>query len=110
MVTGIRTCVNQVPSGVVYVMSDADVAELAESIGSDFPARIIFHSHPNSSAFFSSIDIAVATGPFGDGPALPVQQLVVGLNGIHIKSSALFAWSDAAAAFVGVARFDGAPL
>ncbi|HIM49578.1 MAG TPA: hypothetical protein EYM32_11990 [Dehalococcoidia bacterium] len=74
------------------------------------PARIIFHSHPNGQAYFSPTDREVATSPWGDGPAYPVQQLVVGIDDRRVVEAALFAWSDDENGFVQIARFDGADV
>ena len=46
----------------------------------------------------------------GRRPAYPVQQLVVGLDAGRVVEAALFAWSDAAADFVEIARYPGAEL
>jgi proteasome lid subunit RPN8/RPN11 len=71
------------------------------------PARVIYHSHPNGRAYLSATDREVATSPWGDGPAYPVQQLVVGIDGEAVREAALFAWSDQRGEFVEVARFPG---
>ena len=52
----------------------------------------------------------MATSPWGDGPAYPVQQLVVGIDGQRVVEAALFAWSDDAVGFVEIARYDGEDL
>jgi adenylyltransferase/sulfurtransferase len=91
-------------------MSEEDVSALADSLKSDMPAKIVFHSHPNMQAFFSAIDVEVATSPFDDGPTLPVQQLVIGLSEDRIHSAKLFAWSDEEHTFVQIAQYAGATL
>jgi hypothetical protein len=58
----------------------------------------------------SSCRSEVARSPWGDGPAYPVQQLVVGLDGERVVEAALFAWSDDAGDFVEIARLPGAAL
>ncbi len=88
-----------------YVFSTKDLLALSESLEGEHPARVIYHSHPNGKAYLSEIDRKVATSPWGDGPAFPVQQLVVGVEDGSVVESALFAWSDADNAFVEVARF-----
>ena len=55
------------------------------------PAKVIFHSHPNGRAYFSPTDREVATSPWGDGPAYPVQQLVVGITETRVEEAAPFA-------------------
>ena len=84
--------------------------ELNRSLDGEIPARIIYHSHPNGEAYLSSIDREVATSPWGDGPAYPVQQLVIGINGDRVVESILFAWSEQENQFVEVNRFLGAGI
>ena len=52
----------------------------------------------------------IATSPWGDGPAYPVQQLVVGIDGTRVTEAALFAWSDSAGGFTEIARLPGAEV
>ena len=118
-VDAMRPCENQQAGGdhptaadrtaeTAYVIAGDDLLALSKSFDGDAPARIIYHSHPNGRAYLSDTDRAVATSPWGDGPAYPVQQLVVGLDGDRVVEAALFAWSDEDEAFVEVARFEGA--
>ena len=120
-VDGIRPVVNDQASGnhptvaertaeAAYVFSTADLLELNNSLDTETPARIIYHSHPNGRAYLSETDRTVATSPWGDGPAYPVQQLVVGINGERVVEAALFDWDDDAGEFVEIARFAGADI
>ena len=93
-----------------YVFNSADLLELNGSLDSDTPARVIYHSHPNGRAYLSDTDRTVATSPWGDGPAYPVQQLVVGVDAERVVEAALFDWSDEAGGFVELARFGGAEI
>ena len=93
-----------------YVMAGADLLELNDSLDSQFPPLVIYHSHPNGPAIFSSIDRAVAANPWGDGPAYPVQQLVVSINDAKVVEAALFAWSDEERGFVKIAKYHGADI
>ena len=93
-----------------YVMAGADLLELNESLDSELPPLVIYHSHPNGPAIFSSIDRAVAANPWGDGPAYPVQQLVVSINDAKVAEAALFAWSDEERGFVEIAKYHGADI
>lgn len=93
-----------------YVFSTEDLLELNNSLDSETPARIIYHSHPNGRAYLSETDRTVATSPWGDGPAYPVQQLVVGIDGERVVEAALFDWDDDAGGFVEIARFNGAEI
>jgi len=117
-VSELRPCVNQQGSGEhptapqrgaesAYVIAGDDLLAFARSLDGERPARVIYHSHPNGRAYLSATDIAVAMSPWGDGPAYPVQQLVVGIDEAAVREAALFAWSDARGAFVEVARFAG---
>jgi proteasome lid subunit RPN8/RPN11 len=117
----IRRCVNAQDAGGhpmvadrtaerAYVFSGPDLMELNSSLDGDTPARIIYHSHPNGQAYFSPTDRQVAASPWGDGPAYPVQQLVVGIDGQRVVEAALFAWSDDDNEFVELARYEGAAI
>jgi [CysO sulfur-carrier protein]-S-L-cysteine hydrolase len=120
-VSDLRACANQQSGGqhptvpgrgaeTAYVIAGDDLLALARSLDGERPARVIYHSHPNGRAYLSDTDRAVALSPWGDGPAYPVQQLVVGLDEGVVREAALFAWSDASSEFVEVARFPGAEL
>jgi proteasome lid subunit RPN8/RPN11 len=117
-VSEMRPCANQQEAGehptapergaeTAYVIAGDDLLAFARSLDGERPARVIYHSHPNGRAYLSATDIAVAMSPWGDGPAYPVQQLVVGIDEAAVREAALFAWSDARGAFVEVARFAG---
>ena len=118
----IRPCVNMQDSGgqhptaadrtaeTAYVLSGPDLLALNRELDTAAPPLVIYHSHPNGRAYFSDTDRAVAASPWGDGPAYPVQQLVVGIDGQRIVESALFAWSDADGGFVELARYPGAEV
>ncbi len=93
-----------------YVIAGDDLLAFARSFDGAEPPRVVYHSHPNGRAYFSSTDKQVAMSPWGDGPAYPVQQLVVGLDAGRVVEAALFGWSDAAADFVELARYPGAAL
>ena len=87
-----------------------DVLDLNKSFDSDMPAMIIYHSHPNGKAYLSETDRQVATSPWGDGPAYPVQQLVIGIDDHQIVSSAQFAWSEHENEFVEINQYSGAAI
>ena len=93
-----------------YVISGSDLLELNRSLDSDTPALVIYHSHPNGRAYFSPTDREVATSPWGDEPAYPVQQLVVGITEERVVEAALFAWSDDESGFVEIAKYQGAEI
>ena len=93
-----------------YVFGSADLLALNASFDEAAPARIIYHSHPNGQAYLSGTDRAVAASPWGDGPAYPVQQLVVGITERRVVQAALFGWSYRAGGFVELKRFAGADV
>jgi proteasome lid subunit RPN8/RPN11 len=113
--TAIRPCANQqgvdaasVPgrgAETAYVIAGDDLLAFARAFDGANPPVAIYHSHPNGRAYFSATDRAVARSPWGDGPAYPVQQLVVGLDAERVVEAAQFAWSDAAGDFVEIARW-----
>ena len=120
-VTVVRKCINAQDSGThptvsertaetAYVFSGEDVLDLNKSFDSDMPAMIIYHSHPNGKAYLSETDRQVATSPWGDGPAYPVQQLVIGIDHHQIVSSAQFAWSEDENEFVEINQYSGAAI
>ena len=117
----IRPCVNQQAQGnhpivaqrgaeTAYVIEGDELLELSRSFDTDNPARIIYHSHPNGKAYLSDTDRQVATSPWGDGPAYPVQQLVIGVDGERVNEAALYAWSDEDNGYVEIARYEGAEV
>ena len=120
-VTLVRKCINAQDSGIhptvsertsetAYVFSGEDVLELNKSFDSDMPALMIYHSHPNGKAYLSETDRQVATSPWGDGPAYPVQQLVIGIDQQQIVSSAQFAWSEDENGFIEIDQYTGAAI
>jgi len=88
-----------------YVISGDDLLAFARAFDGAEPPVAIYHSHPNGRAYFSATDRAVARSPWGDGPAYPVQQLVIGLDAARVVECALFAWSEAAGDFVEIDRW-----
>lgn len=119
--TDIHPCVNDQDSGNhptvadrtaerAYVFSPRDLLELNRTLDDERPPLVIYHSHPNGQAYFSPTDRQVAASPWGDGPAYPVQQLVVGIDETQVVEAALFAWSDEENGFVEIVRYQGAEL
>ncbi len=117
-VNAVRICQNAQNSGThpthaargaetAYVITGDDLLSLNHSLDSETPAKIIFHSHPNGRAYFSPTDREVAASPWGDGPAYPVQQLVVGITETRVEGAALFAWSDKEGGFAQIAAYEG---
>jgi len=89
-----------------FVIDGAELFQFARSFDGARPARIVYHSHPDGEAYFSTVDRRMAAMAAPDtGPAYPVQHLVVGTAAGAITSVAQFAWSAAAGDFVEIARW-----
>ena len=117
----LRPCVNEQDAGNhptaadrtaerAYVFGAQDLLELNRTLDGDRPPLVIYHSHPNGQAYFSPTDRQVAASPWGDGPAYPVQQLVVGIDDQRVVEAALFGWSDEEEGFVELTRYAGAEV
>ena len=100
-----------------YVMDGKDAFALNRDLDeSDCPPRVIYHSHPNGKAYFSTTDRKVATytdendpdgPPYREFPVHPVLQLVVGVNPERVVEARLFEWSESEMDFVEVPFFKG---
>ena len=90
-----------------YVIAGDELLELHRELDGPSPPRVIYHSHPNGRAYFSETDREVASDPWGGGPMIPVQQLVVGIDAERVVEAKLFAWDDDARGFVEIARLAG---
>jgi proteasome lid subunit RPN8/RPN11 len=90
-----------------YELGDRELFEFAKAFtaaaAEDRPV-IVYHSHTNGRAYFSSTDRAFALG--GDAPAYPVQHIVIGVTAEGITEAAQYAWSEEMREFVEVARWD----
>ena len=93
-----------------YVIDGEDLLELNRALDGESPPLVIYHSHPNGRAYFSETDRRVATDPWGDGPAYPVKQLVIGIDADRVVEARLFEWDDSAKDFVEVDKFSGAEI
>jgi len=89
-----------------FVIDGDELLRFARSFDTDRPARVVYHSHTNGRAYFSTVDRRMAAGP-----AYPVQHVVIGVIAGSIAEVAQFAWSDAQGDHVEIARWrvDGAP-
>ncbi|HEU0036908.1 MAG TPA: Mov34/MPN/PAD-1 family protein [Kofleriaceae bacterium] len=83
-----------------FVIAGAELLAFARSFDGARPARIVYHSHTNGRAYFSTVDRELAAGP-----AYPVQHLVVGVTAERVVECAQFAWSDALRDHVEIARW-----
>src|SRR5262249_22830374 len=46
-----------------FVIAGRELFQFARSFATDRPARIVYHSHTNGQAYFSTIDRRIAAGP-----------------------------------------------
>ena len=76
-----------------FAIDGAELFAFARSFTGPAPARVVYHSHTNGRAYFSALDRAVAVTP--DGPAYPVEHVVVGVIGGRVVEAARFAWDGA---------------
>ena len=83
-----------------FVIAGAELLAFARSFDGPRPARVVYHSHTNGRAYFSTVDQELARGP-----AYPVQHLVVGVTARGPTEAALFGWSGADGAYVELARW-----
>ncbi len=86
-----------------YMMGGKDVRRLDDSLSTDQPARIIYHSHPRVGAYFSKEDTeaAVTTG-------WAVDYLVVDVQPDRVVEALLF--RRRGDRYEQIARFDGAAV
>jgi proteasome lid subunit RPN8/RPN11 len=90
-----------------FVIDGAELFAFARSFDGARPPRVVYHSHTNGSAYFSTVDRRMA-GSEG-GPSYPVQHLVIGAAPGAVTEVAQFAWSAAAGDFVEIARWRAEP-
>lgn len=95
-----------------FVIAGAELIAFAKSFDGARPARIVYHSHTNGRAYFSSVDRELAisrdmveTTQLAAWPTYPVQHVVVGLTADLVVEAAQFAWDGAARDYVEVARW-----
>ena len=85
-----------------YTFGGKDLRRLAESLDSDRPATIVYHSHPRVGAYFSAEDskAALAAG-------WPVDYLVIDCQEHAVPGAVLFRKHDERDEFIEIARFAG---
>ncbi|MCH8313933.1 MAG: hypothetical protein IID17_13215 [Nitrospinae bacterium] len=76
----------------------------------DLAAILDLPGHNDGLFALSETDRQVATSPWGDEPAYPVQQVVIGINEQRVVETAHFAWSEEEKGFVEIARYAGAEI
>ncbi|MBT5253111.1 MAG: hypothetical protein HOL69_05565, partial [Chloroflexi bacterium] len=50
---------------------------------------------------------ANASDPWGDGPAYPVHQIVIGIDSDRVVEARQFAWNEQTEDFVEIAEYEG---
>ncbi|PRQ03977.1 Mov34/MPN/PAD-1 family protein [Enhygromyxa salina] len=92
-------------AATAYTFGGKHLQMLADSLDSDAPATIVYHSHPRVGAYFSAEDARAALGA-----GWPVDYLVVDCQDHEIREALLFRKHPTDEAFVEIARFDGAKI
>ena len=117
-VSKVHRCINVQSQGIhpteaergeerAYVFSPEDLIAFAHGMDAAFPPRIIYHSHTNGKSYLSNVDIENATDPWNDGKMYDVQQLVIGVDGIHVVEAILFDWSEDTRCFQEIQHYQG---
>jgi [CysO sulfur-carrier protein]-S-L-cysteine hydrolase len=83
-----------------FVIAGGELIGFARTFDTSRPARVVYHSHTNGRAYFSETDRAMA-----EGPAYPVQHVVIGISPDGITEIAQYAWSGDARDFIEVDRW-----
>jgi proteasome lid subunit RPN8/RPN11 len=89
-------------SETAYTFGGKDLRRLAESLDSDRPATIVYHSHPRVGAYFSAEDTRAALAA-----GWPVDYLVVDCQEHEVPEAILYRKDSERAEYVEVARFAG---
>jgi drug/metabolite transporter (DMT)-like permease/proteasome lid subunit RPN8/RPN11 len=89
-----------------YAFGAGDLLELAGSIDTDDPVVLIYHSHPDVGAYFSSEDQRHAV--IDGDPCYPVEHLVVDATRTGVRGARKFAFSASERRYVPVAVY-GSP-
>jgi proteasome lid subunit RPN8/RPN11 len=88
-----------------YTFGGKDLRRLADSLDSDAPATIVYHSHPRVGAYFSEEDSRAALSA-----GWPVDYLVIDCQDDEIREALLFRKHPERDAYVEVARYEGAKI
>lgn len=88
-----------------YTFGGKDLRRLADSLDSDAPATIVYHSHPRVGAYFSEEDSRAALSA-----GWPVDYLVVDCQDEEIREALLFRKHPTRDVYVEIARYGGAKI
>jgi proteasome lid subunit RPN8/RPN11 len=92
-------------SANAYMFGAKDTRRLADSLDSERPATIVYHSHPRVGAYFSEEDARAAKSA-----GWPVDYLVVDCQDEHVRGALLFRYDAKRDEYLEVARFAGAAV
>ena len=93
-----------------YYLGGKDLRLLLESLSSQRPVKIIYHSHPDVGAYFSAEDTRAALGREPDEtatPQYPVDYIVIDAQADHIAGAKLFRWAPHQHTFQQMAEYAG---
>ena len=93
-----------------YYLGGKDLRFLLESVSSQRPVKIIYHSHPDVGAYFSAEDTRAALGREPDDsaePLYPVDHIVIDAQADHVAEAKLFRWDGRHRSFVHVDTYAG---
>lgn len=109
--SAVRECRNAVAESAAsnrtvatgYAFTPADTLELYNSLDSDDPALVVYHSHPDAGAYMSAEDqrFAVLDGM----PVLPVAHLVVDVTAQGVRGARLFRFDERGRAYAETAVY-----
>ncbi len=83
-----------------YTIQSKDLLKLSHSFESEFPAKVIYHSHPRVGAYFSDEDVAAA-----NAAGWPVDYLVIDAQEDGVHGSVLYRRDGDT--YVEIARYPG---
>ena len=93
-----------------YYLGGKDLRFLLESVSSQRPVKIIYHSHPDVGAYFPPEDTRAALGREPDDsaePLYPVDHIVIDAQADHVAEAKLFRWGGRHRSFVHVDTYAG---
>lgn len=86
-----------------YQLDVASLLEMNRSLGTEAPARIVYHSHCDVGAYFSASDQAAAQ--LAGEPLYPVEHVVIDVGAGGSRGAVQFGWDARARVYVEVRRY-----
>jgi proteasome lid subunit RPN8/RPN11 len=87
-----------------YQLSALDLFSLQKSFRGERPAKILYHSRPESGSHFSGADQAAAL--FGGEPSYPLEYVVIDVREDRAHGARQFAWSEDERRYEQVGSYD----